>query len=420
MDTMRLEDIDLIDGSNFVAGVPFEWFRQLRHEAPVYWHPDPTAPRGGFWTVTGYDDCITVNRDWERFSSARRSALFGDMDGDALAQQQLMMLNMDPTMHTRYRRLVNKGFTPKLVRDLERQIVGYADGIIDAVCERGTADFVEEISAELPLLVIAELLGVPQEDRRKVFEWSNRMIGSDDPEYQVPGADPSEAAMEVFSYAEELAAKRRLAPRQDLVSVLIDAEVEGEKLDQLELDLFFMLLIVAGNETTRNLMSGAMTAFFDHPDQWELLRQDRSLLSGAVEEMLRYVTPVMHFRRTATTDLELGGQKLQEGDKVVFWHISANRDETVFTNPDTFDVTRSPNNHMAFGGGGPHFCLGANLARMEIMVMFDRLLDRIPDIRLDGKVQRLQSNFINGTKHIPVAFAPSAPVGGTPLPARAS
>jgi cholest-4-en-3-one 26-monooxygenase len=420
MDTMRLEDIDLIDGSNFVAGVPFEWFRQLRHEAPVYWHPDPTAPRGGFWTVTGYDDCITVNRDWERFSSARRSALFGDMDGDALAQQQLMMLNMDPTMHTRYRRLVNKGFTPKLVRDLERQIVGYADGIIDAVCERGTADFVEEISAELPLLVIAELLGVPQEDRRKVFEWSNRMIGSDDPEYQVPGADPSEAAMEVFSYAEELAAKRRLAPRQDLVSVLIDAEVEGEKLDQLELDLFFMLLIVAGNETTRNLMSGAMTAFFDHPDQWELLRQDRSLLSGAVEEMLRYVTPVMHFRRTATMDLELGGQKLQEGDKVVFWHISANRDETVFTNPDAFDVTRSPNNHMAFGGGGPHFCLGANLARMEIMVMFDRLLDRIPDIRLDGEVQRLQSNFINGTKHIPVAFAPSAPIGGTPLPARAN
>jgi cholest-4-en-3-one 26-monooxygenase len=245
------------------------------------------------------------------------------------------------------------------------------------------------------------------------------MIGSDDPEYQVEGANPNEAAMEVFSYAEELAAKRRLAPRQDLVSVLLDAEVEGEKLDQLELDLFFMLLIVAGNETTRNLMSGAMTAFFDHPDQWELLRRDRSLLGSAVEEMLRFVTPVMHFRRTTTMDLELGDQKLQEGDKVIFWHISANRDEKVFTNPDTFDITRTPNNHMAFGGGGPHFCLGANLARMEIMVMFDRLLDRIPDIRLDGKVQRLQSNFINGTKHIPVAFAPSAPVGGTPLPARA-
>ena len=185
--------------------------------------------------------------------------------------------------------------------------------------------------------------------------------------------------------------------------------MEGEKLDELELDLFFLLLIVAGNETTRNLMSGAMTAFFDHPDQWELLRKDRSLLPSAVEEMLRYVTPVMHFRRTATMDLELHGQEIQEGDKIVFWHISANRDESAFENPDTFDITRSPNNHIAFGGGGPHFCLGANLARMEIMVMFDRLLDRMPDIRLDGEVQRLQSNFINGTKHIPVAFAPSAP-----------
>ena len=198
--------------------------------------------------------------------------------------------------------------------------------------------------------------------------------------------------------------------------MLINAEVEGEKLDQLELDLFFMLLIVAGNETTRNLMSGAMVAFFDHPDQWEKLRQDRSLLPSAVEEMLRFVTPVMHFRRTVVADTELGGQALQEGDKIVFWHTSANRDEAVFTDPDTFDIARSPNNHMAFGGGGPHFCLGANLARMEIMVMFDRLLDRIPDIRLDGEVQRLQSNFINGTKHIPVAFAPSAPMGGTPVP----
>ena len=252
-----------------------------------------------------------------------------------------------------------------------------------------------------------------------VFDWSNQMIGADDPEYQLPDAEPGAAAMAVFSYAEELASQRRLAPRQDLVSVLIDAQVEGEKLEQLELDLFFMLLIVAGNETTRNLMSGAMTAFFDHPDQWELLRRDRSLLANAVEEMLRYVTPVMHFRRTATQDLELRGQQIKEGDKVVFWHASANRDETAFDDPDTFDVRRSPNNHIAFGGGGPHFCLGANLARMEIMVMFDRLLDRLPDMRLDGEVQRLCSNFINGTKHIPIAFEPSAPVGGTPLPARA-
>ena len=191
--------------------------------------------------------------------------------------------------------------------------------------------------------------------------------------------------------------------------------MEGEKLNELELDLFFMLLIVAGNETTRNLMSGAMAAFFDHPEQWQKLRDDRSLLPSAVEEMLRYVTPVMHFRRTAANDTVLNGQEIQEGDKVVFWHTSANRDEGTFDAPDTFDITRSPNNHIAFGGGGPHFCLGANLARMEIMVMFDRLLDRIPDIRQDGDVQRLQSNFINGTKHLPVAFAPSAPLGGDSL-----
>lgn len=252
-----------------------------------------------------------------------------------------------------------------------------------------------------------------------VFDWSNQMIGAEDPEYQVADAEPGEAAMQVYSYAEELASQRRLAPKQDLVSVLIDADVEGEKLNELELDLFFLLLIVAGNETTRNLMSGAMTAFFDHPDQWALLRDDRSLLPGAVEEMLRYVTPVMHFRRTATADMELRGQQIKEGDKIVFWHTSANRDEAAFDDPNSFDVTRSPNNHIAFGGGGPHFCLGANLARMEIMVMFDRVLERLPDIRLDGDVQRLQSNFINGTKHLPVAFSPSKPVGGMPLPARA-
>ena len=200
--------------------------------------------------------------------------------------------------------------------------------------------------------------------------------------------------------------------------MLTQAEIDGDQLPQLELDLFFMLLAVAGNETTRNLISGAMVAFFDHPDQWERLRADRSLLPSAIEEMLRFVSPVMHFRRQATADVVIGDQKIAEGDKVVFWHISANRDETVFADPDAFDIARTPNNHMAFGGGGPHFCLGANLARMEIRVMFDRLLDRMPDIHLDGEVQRLRSNFINGVKHIPVAFAPSAPVGLTDLDER--
>jgi len=408
---MEATDIDLCDPGNFVGGVPHEWFAYLRREVPVQWHPDPEGFADGFWSVTRYDDCVAVNRDYEHFSSHRAATLFHDFDEEILGQQRMMMLNMDPPMHTRYRRLVNKGFTPRMIRDLEAKVVASTDSILDGVCERGSADFVEQISAELPLQVIADLMGVPQEDRHLVFDWSNKMIGSDDPEYQESAEVGTQASMELFAYADELCAQKRLDPHQDLFSVLTQAEIEGDQLSQLELDLFFLLLAVAGNETTRNLISGAMVAFFDHPDQWERLRADRSLLPSAIEEMLRYVSPVMHFRRQASADVVIGEQKISEGDKVLFWHVSANRDETVFTDPDAFDIGRTPNNHMAFGGGGPHFCLGANLARMEIRVMFDRLLDRLPDIRLDGEVQRLRSNFINGVKHIPVAFAPSPPVG---------
>jgi cholest-4-en-3-one 26-monooxygenase len=408
---MEMTDVDLRDSSEFVNGVPFDFFAHAREVAPVQWHEDPASVRGGFWSVTRYEDCVTVNRDYEHFSSHTSTALFHDMEEDQLEQQRMMMLNMDPPLHTRYRRLVNKGFTPRMVRDLEEKVVASADGILDAVCASGRADFVEQIAAELPLQVIAELMGVPQEDRHLVFDWSNKMIGSEDPEYQLTAEDGAQAAMELFAYADELCAKKRINPHEDLFSVLTQAEIEGDQLTQLELDLFFLLLAVAGNETTRNLISGGMVAFFDHPDQWERLKADRSLLPSAVEEMLRFVTPVMHFRRTAVEDLVMGGQNIQAGDKVVFWHISANRDETVFPNPNTFDIGRTPNNHMAFGGGGPHFCLGANLARMEIKVMFDRILDRLPDIHLDGEVSRLKSNFINGVKHIPVAFTPSAPVG---------
>src|SRR3984957_4234141 len=407
---MEETDINLCDPQNFGDAVPLEWFAYLRRESPAQWHPDPDGFAEGFWSVTRYDDCVNVNRDYEHFSSYRSSALFHDMDEEGLAQQRMMMLNMDPPMHTRYRRLVNKGFTPRMIRDLEAKVVASADSILDGVCETGSADFVEQISAELPLQVIADLMGVPQDDRHLVFDWSNKMIGSEDPEYQQNVDAPGQAAMELFAYADELCAKKRLDPHEDLFSVLTQAEIEGDQLTQVELDLFFLLLAVAGNETTRNLISGAMVAFFDHPEQWELLRADRSLLPAAVEEMLRFVTPVMHFRRTANNDVVLHEQKISEGDKVIFWHISANRDESVFTDPNAFDITRTPNNHVAFGGGGPHFCLGANLARMEIRVMYDRLLDRLPDIHLDGEVQRLRSNFINGVKHIPVAFAPAAPL----------
>jgi cholest-4-en-3-one 26-monooxygenase len=331
-----------------------------------------------------------------------------EMGEEEIAQQGLMMLNMDPPLHTRYRRLVNKGFTPRTVRDLEESIHRAADNIIDQVIEAGSADFVTDLSAELPLQVIAELLGVPQEDRHKMFDWSNRMVGNADPEYQEEASMAENAAMELYAYAADLFSKKRIDPHADLMSVLTGVEVEGERLTDLELELFFLLLTVAGNETTRNLMSGGMHAFFQNPEQWQRLLADRTLLPTAADEMLRFVSPVMNFRRTAMTDLVLSETKVAEGDKVVFYHCSGNRDEDIFENPDVFDIGRDPNPHIAFGGGGPHFCLGANLARMEIRVMFEHLLDRLPDIHQHGDVQRLQSQFINGVKHLPVAFTPGA------------
>ncbi len=404
---MDLREIDLTKSEHFVEAVPHHWFAELRRQAPVFWHEEDDGP--GFWAVTKYDDCVAVNRDYEHFSSAKKATFLWEIPEEALAQQQLMMLNMDPPLHTRYRRLVNKGFTPRMVNQLEEKIHQTADEIIDAVIEKGACDFVTDLSAELPLVVIADLLGVPQEDRHNMFDWSNRMIGQEDPEYQITAEVAQQAAMELYAYAADLFGKKRANPHEDLMSILTQVEVEGEKLSELELELFFLLLTVAGNETTRNLMSGAMYAFFQNPDQWEALRSDRSLLPNAVEEMLRYVTPVMNFRRQTTQGFELRGQKIEEDQKVVFFHTSANRDEDVFAEPDRFDITRHPNPHMAFGGGGPHFCLGANLARMEIRVMFEHLLIRLPDIHQAGDCQRLQSAFINGVKHLPVEFTPGAP-----------
>ncbi len=401
--------VDLSDSRSYVAGVPHSWLAHLRRHDPVHWQDEPGGP--GFWAVTRYEDCVTVNRDYERFSSAAQGTMPFELGAEEVAQQSLMMVNMDPPLHTRYRRLVNKGFTPRTMRDLEASIHRSTDEILDEVIEKGEADFVTQISAELPLRVIAELLGVPQEDRHKMFEWSNNMVGNEDPEYQGQAEAALTAAMELYAYAAELFGQKRIDPHADLMSVLTTVEVDGEQLSDLELELFFLLLTVAGNETTRNLMSGAMHAFFQHPEQWQRLLRDRTLLPGAVEEMLRFVTPVMNFRRTAMVDLTLSGTDVAAGDKVVFFHASANRDEDVFDDPDTFDITRDPNPHIAFGGGGPHFCLGANLARMEIRVMFEHLLDRMPDVRQAGDLQRLQSQFINGVKHLPVAFTPSARAG---------
>jgi cholest-4-en-3-one 26-monooxygenase len=401
---MTVPAIDLADSANFISGVPHEWFAELRRQG-VVWQDEPLGGPG-YWAVTRYHDCVQVNRDFEHFSSARKAVFIWELPDEDLAQQQLMMLNMDPPLHTRYRRLVNKGFTPRMVAQLEARIHQTTDEIIDSVIEAGRADFVTDLVSELPLIVIAELLGVPREDRHLVFDWSNQMVGNEDPEFQVSADRATQAAMELFTYASQLYATKRLDPHSDLMSVLTSVEVDGERLTDLELELFFLMLSVAGNETTRNLMAGGMQAFFEHPDQWRRLVADPSLLPTAVEEMLRFVTPVMNFRRQSASDTILGGQKIAADEKVVFFHVSANRDETVFDAPEVFDIGRDPNPHIAFGGGGPHFCLGANLARMEIRVMFEHLIDRLPELEPAGPPARLRSNFINGLKHLPVSFPP--------------
>ncbi len=406
---MTVADIDLADLDNFVPSVPHEMFDTLRREAPVYFHPEPETDRtgAGFWCIVKYADLQQLSRDWPHYSSEWGITLF-EGDDEQLEEQRMMMLMMDPPRHTKLRLLVNKGFTPRHINSLHERIHAVARNIVENVAERGECDFVVDVAAELPLQVIAEMMGVPQSDRHKVFEWSNRMIGSEDPEYAVSAEEAMDAATEMFAYANELATYKRANPSDDIISVLLQAEVDGERLTDLEFDLFFELLSVAGNETTRNLISHGMLALIEHPDQRAKLLGDRSLLPSAVDEMLRYASPVMYMRRTAQDDVDLRGQHIKKGDKVALWYIAANHDDEVFDDPHSFDITRSPNEYVAFGGGGPHFCLGSHLAKLEITVMFDELLDRLPDIELGGPVERLRSNFINGIKHMPVEFTPAA------------
>jgi cholest-4-en-3-one 26-monooxygenase len=400
---MRLSEIDVYDLDGHVEGVPHDAFRLLRTEAPVHFHPEPNGR--GYWALTKYADVLAASKDPSTYSS-RGGTNIPDYSASDLSVMQLMLINMDPPKHAKFRRLTRMGFTPRMVAKVEPLIEKAAQEIVDRVAARGECDLVRSISAELPLIVLCDILGVPQEDRGKLFDWSNRLIGFDDPEFQTSLEDAKQAAAEVWMYAGQLAAQRQSAPPDtDLVSALVHAQVEGEKLTDMELASFFLLLSVASNETTRNLISGGLLTLLEHPAELERLQADPSLLPTAVEEMLRWVTPVMHFRRTATRDIELRGQTIKAGDKVVLYYVSANRDEDVFPEAHRFDVGRTPNDHLAFGAG-EHFCLGATLARLEIKIMFAELLRRLPDIRLSGQVRRLRSNFVNGWKQIPVSFTP--------------
>ena len=401
-DTAELADLN--DPDAFVDGIPYETFAYWRAHDPVHWTEHPTEKP--YWSVTTYDELVAVSRDAEIFSSQLGGVFMMDFDEEMLAQLGLLMINMDPPRHTRYRLLVSRAFTPKHIRDLDEFIQLSTHRIVDEIIERGEADFVVDLAAELPLQVIAEIIGVPQEDRHLVFDWSNRMIGSEDPEYAVEPDDAGNAQIELFTYCQSLCDDRRKNPRDDILTALINAEVDGDKLDDLELNTFFMLLSVAGNETTRNLIAHGMYNLFQNPDEHRKLLEKRELLTPGVEEMLRVGSPVLHFRRTATRDTQLGGKAISAGDKVVIWYPSANRDEKHFDAPMEFRIDRTPNEHVAFGGRGPHFCLGANLARSEIRHIFGEILERMPDIRQAGEPERLRSNFIGGIKHLPVEFSP--------------
>ena len=408
---MRLEDINLLDRNTFARGVPHEWFTYLRRNFPFYRHPEPLGP--GFWVASKYADVRAVSRDPVTYSSNPVSPLEEletPVPGDLGAP---VLIIMDPPEHTRYRRLVSRGFTPRTTKMLEPHVRELAVRIIDGAMAKGTCDFVVDIAAELPLEVIAELLGVPREDRQRIFDWTNQALGSADagevdPEYFVADDQIQRSRVEMFTYVQELCEQRRSAPGDDLMSQLLELELDGDKLTDFELDAFFMFLSAAGNETTRNAATHGLMAFLDSPDQWDKLVQDPDELAGsATEEILRWASPVMHLRRNVTMDTELRGQELKAGDKVSIWYVSANRDEEVFDDPFRFDIERQPNEHLAFGGGGPHFCMGASLARMELRVLFEELARRLPALKALGSPAPLRSNVVAGIKHLPVDLGAS-------------
>ena len=413
--------IDLTDMDMFAEREPYELYDELRAHAPIWRHPATATHDEPFWLVTSHDLVTQAHRMGALLSHQTgpgRDGAGGVTLPDVELSPGIMMIMTDPPDHTRYRKLVSKGFTPRMVRKLEDSLRIRSHHIIDALDGRLEGDFVVDLASELPLMAIAEMVGVPQTDRHKLFNWTNCAIGRFDPEFQDydDPYSPQNGTMDAFNmtiYAQQLTEEKRRCPRDDLMTDLAEAKVtmaDGTvtELNDLEISLFFTLLVIAGNETTRNAITHGLLAFHNFPDQWELLRRHPEHLPSAVDEIIRFSTPVRYFRRTAAEDLELGGAKIRAGEKVALWYGAANRDPEVFDDPHRFDITRSPNPHLSFGGGGAHYCLGAHLAKLELKVLFEALINRLPDIEVIGPPERLRDLTINGIKHLPVRYGPVA------------
>jgi len=411
--TLSLSDVDLTDHSRFADRVPHEMFAVLRREDPVHWQDE--ADGRGFWAITKHADITAVAKDWRTFSSELGGTSLQDLEPDELEARK-SMIDMDPPPHNALRAIVNRDFTPRAVRVFTERIRELFDAVLDEALEKREVEFVEDVAANLPMRVFAEMLGSPEEDHRQLVDIGDRMLGQDDPEFAIdpevakanrrlPFSNP--AALEMFEYGRKLADERRECPRDDIVTKLVEAEIDGCPLTEHEYDVYFLLLAVAGNETTRHSISSGLLALIENPDQLQRLRDDPSLMPKAANEILRWATPVHHFRRTATTDVEFGDREIKRNDKVATWYISGNFDEEVFDDPYSFDVGRDPNPQMTFGPGGPHFCTGAHLARLEIEIVFEEMLRRVAEFEPTGPPERLQSNFFNGIKRMPMRLTPA-------------
>ncbi|HYC53802.1 MAG TPA: cytochrome P450 [Candidatus Binatia bacterium] len=407
---MKPGSLDLSNPDNFNSGFPHDYFRMLRREEPIHWSEcgfEPDRNGRGFWSITKYEDVKMMSRTPQIFSSWEGGTNIFELQGDDLHGARSMMLNMDPPQHAKYRRLVAHNFTPRQIEKLHGHIRELAVRIIDDIATRGECDFVADVAALLPMRTIMEIVGVPEEDQKAVFDISNRLIGFDDPEYQGSFEEGKMAAAEMCMYGNKLREAVAECPQQNLASALYHGQVDGESLDPFQYNYFFLMLMIAGNETTRTMTSHGMRLLMEHPAQRKLLVDDPSLIPGAVEEILRYNPAVMYFRRTLTQDCELRGVKMKKGDKVALWYPSANRDEEVFEDPDRFDVVRPLHEHLAFGMG-EHFCIGASFARAQLTSIFHELLTRLPDMELVSPPRYLRSNFIDGIKEMRVRFTPEA------------